>query len=112
MREEVKHVEMRSSASVADPRVSRSVDSRSSQALFHARGSSDTNPSGDVSLYDVRAFASTKAHAGDTVVSLEGGRTEWIADIMSGNWAVSAVSSSSEVAARRTESVEKAERDR
>ena len=112
MREELKHAEIRSSASAADFRVSRSVDSRKSQTRFHARGSSDSNSADAVSLYDARAFASTNVHAGDTVVSLGRGQAEWIADIMSGNWAVSAVSSSSEIAARRTDSVVKAERDR
>ena len=112
MRGEVKHAEMRSSASAADFRVSRSVDSKKSQTLFHARGSSDSNSLGDVSLYDTRALASTNAHAGDTVVSLRGGQMEWTADIMSGNCAASAISSPSEIAVRRTESVEKEERER
>ena len=112
MREELKHVEMRSRASAADFRVSRSVDSRKSQTLFHDRGSSASNSPGDVSLYDTRALANTNVHAGDTVVSLRGGQAERIADIILGNWAVSAVSSSSEMAVRRTESVVKAERDK
>lgn len=85
MRGEVKHAETRSSASAADFRVSLSVDSRKSQMLLHARGSSDSNLPVDVSLYDTRAFASTNVHAGDTVVSLCGGQAEWIAEIMSGN---------------------------
>ena len=112
MREELKHVETRSSASAADSRVSRSVDSRKSQTLFHARGSSASNSAGDVSLYDTRAFARTNVHAGETVVSLCSGQEECIAEIMLGSWAASAVSPSSEMAVRRTESVAKAERDR
>ena len=70
MREGVKHVEMRSSASAADFRVSRSGDSRKFQTLLQARGSSDAKLSGAVSLYDTRAFATTSVHAGATVVSL------------------------------------------
>jgi len=63
-------------------------------------------------MFDTRALANTNVHAGDTVVSLCCGQAEWIAEIMLGNWAVSAVSSSSEIAVRRTESVVKAERDK
>ena len=105
----VKHDEMMPSACAADLRASWSKDSRKPQTFFHARGSSDKNSLGNVSLQDTRAFATTNVHAGDTVVSLSGGQAEWIADIMSGSWATSVVSSLSE---RRAESVEKAELER